>query len=141
MQNIRTKILSFIFVTTAFFGPFLAITTLDKAKREESLLADNRDTSAAQAEANYARYQYYLEVNDRKNNLKQAMGEAKNQYEELIKTQPDKIKEKQTTVQQTSIQPVRTQRVIEQKVSVPSSSKSSSTKSSAPKSSTKTKTS
>ena len=122
MQKLRTKILSFIFVSTAFFGPFLAITTLDKAKREDSLLAENQETRAAQAEADYARYQYYLEVSDRKNNLKQAMNEAKSQYDDLVKTQPDKVKEKQTTVKQTTIQPVRTQKIVEQKVSVPKSS-------------------
>jgi hypothetical protein len=122
MTKIQTRIILFFFVITAFFGPFVAIMTIEETRRAEKLLAKEREASAARTEANYARYQYYLEIDDRKNNLKQAMEEAKKQYEELLKTQPDKIKEKQTTVTQTVIKPVTTQKVVEQKVAKPKSS-------------------
>jgi hypothetical protein len=94
-----------------------------------------QEIAITQRDAEIARYQYYLDLADRKNNLKQAMQEAKAQYEQLLKDQPGLIKEKQTAVTQTVIQPVVTQKVVTQTVPVSTSATSK------PKSSAKTKTS
>ena len=77
-------------------------------------MSEQQATAQAQKEAAAIRYQYYLDVSDRRTNLKQAMETAKTQYEQLLKEQPDLIKTKQTTVQQTVIRPVVTQKVVEQ---------------------------
>ena len=128
MPKLKTRLILALLVITAFFGPFAAITMIEQNKKTEKLLAQEREAAAAQVEPNYARYQYYLEVDDRKNNLKQAMEDAKKQYEELLKTQPEKVKEKQTTVNQTVIKPVTTQKIVTEKVAKPKAS--SKTKSS-----------
>lgn len=137
MGTLKTRWLLFVLVGLAFFGPFAAVLTIEKAKRAEKLAQQQQEIAIAQRDAEIARYQYYLELADRKNNLRQAMQEAKTQYEQLLKEQPALIKEKQTTVTQTVIQPVVTQKVVEQ--TVPASSSASST--SQPKASAKTKTS
>lgn len=146
MTKIKTRIILFLFVITAFLGPFIAITTIEKAKRSDQLLAQEREAAAAQTEAAYARYQYYLEVSDRKTNLKQAMDESKAQYEQLIKDQPAMVKDKQTTVTQTVIKPVVTQKTVQQKTATASSKSSTSSNTSTPapskpKATTTTKTS
>ncbi len=133
MSKFTTRFLLLIFTFVAFIGPFAAIVTLDKTKRAEKIALEQREAANAQKEAAVARYQYYLDVNDRRNNLKQAMEEAKAQYDQLLKEQPALVKEKQTAVTQTVIKPVVTQKVVEQKVSTGTTSK--------PKSSAKTKTS
>jgi hypothetical protein len=132
MKKFITRFFLLLFALTAFIGPFVAIMTIEKSKRAEKIVVEERTAAQAEREAAVARYQYYLEVADRKNNLKEAMAEAKTQYEELLKAQPELVKAKQTTVTQTVIKPVTTQKVVEQTVT------SSSSK---PKSSTKTKTS
>lgn len=134
MSKFATRFFLLVFVLIAFVGPFAAIVTLDKTKRAEKIIAEQRDAARAQKEASAIRYQYYLDVNDRRNNLKQAMQEAKAQYEQLIKDQPALVKEKQTAVTQTVIKPVVTQKVVEQKVPT-------TTTASKPKSSSKTKSS
>ncbi len=131
MKKFLTRFFLIAFALTAFIGPFVAVMTIEKSKRAEKIVVEERAAAQAEREAAVARYQYYLEVADRKNNLKEAMAEAKVQYEELLKTQPDLVKAKQTTVTQTVIKPVTTQKVVEQ--TVQSTSK--------PKSSSKTKTS
>lgn len=136
MSKFATRFFLLIFVLVAFVGPFATIVTLDKTKREEKIIAEQKDVARAQKEAAAIRYQYYLDVNDRRNNLKQAMQDAKTQYEQLIKDQPALVKEKQTAVTQTVIKPVVTQKVVEQKVASGSSSSSTSSK---PKASTKSK--
>ncbi|MBP9728420.1 MAG: hypothetical protein KBD27_03515 [Candidatus Moranbacteria bacterium] len=134
MSKFATRFFLLVFVLVAFVGPFAAIVTLDKAKRAEKIIAEQKDVARAQKEAAAVRYQYYLDVNDRRNNLKQAMQDAKTQYEQLIKDQPALVKEKQTAVTQTVIKPVVTQKVVEQKVPATSTT-------SKPKSSSKTKSS
>ncbi len=130
MKKIITRFLLFLFVIAGFFGPFITIITLEKFKREGELLAAQDAATAAQNAAAEARYQYYLDVNERKTNLKQAMLDSKAQYEQLIKEQPALINDQKTTTTKTTIKPVATQKVVQQKVTAPK-----------PKSSTKTKTS
>jgi len=139
MSKFTTRFILIIFVLGAFIGPFAAIVTIEKSKRAEKLVAEQQSAAQAQKEAATIRYQYYLDVNDRRNNLKQAMADAKAQYDELIKQQPGLVKEKQKTINQTVIKPVVTQKVVEQKVAATKST--SSTSAAKPKSSTKTKTS
>lgn len=135
MGTLKTRWLLLLFVGLAFLGPFAAILTIEKAKRAEKLAIQQQEIAIAQRDAEIARYQYYLDLADRKNNLKQAMQEAKAQYEQLLKDQPGLVKEKQTTVTQTVIQPVVTSKVVEQ--TVPVTTKTTSK----PKTSAKTKTS
>lgn len=132
MSKFITRFFLVLFALVAFLGPFAAIIVLDKTKRAERIVSEQREAAQARKEAAAARYQYYLDVDDRKNNLKQAMEEAKKQYEQLLLDQPALIKEKQTTVTQTVIKPVVTQKVVEQKVA---------TTPAKPKASTKTKSS
>ncbi len=135
MSKFATRFILLIFVLGAFVGPFAAIVTIEKSKRAEKLIAEQQSAAQAQKEAAAIRYQYYLDVNDRRNNLKQAMTDAKAQYDELMKQQPDLVKEKQTTVNQTVIKPVVTQKIVEQQVAP------TTTSTTKPKSSTKTKSS
>ncbi|MFZ1654324.1 MAG: hypothetical protein WAT84_00630 [Candidatus Moraniibacteriota bacterium] len=137
MGTLKTRWFLIVFVGLAFLGPFVGILTIEKAKRAEKLVRQQQEIAIAQRDAEIARYQYYLDLADRKNNLKQAMQEAKAQYEQLLKDQPGLIKEKQTAVTQTVIQPVVTQKVVEQ--AAPASS--SKTTASKPKASATTKTS
>jgi hypothetical protein len=134
MKKFITRFFLLAFALAAFIGPFAAVMTIEKSKQAEKLVIEEQAAAQAEREAAVARYQYYLEVADRKGNLKDAMAEAKTQYEALLKAQPDLIKAKQTTVSQTVIKPVTTQKVVTQTVP-------STTTSSKPKSSTKTKTS
>lgn len=140
MSKFATRFFLLVFVLAAFVGPFAAIVTLDKAKRAEKIIVEQKEAARAQKEAAAVRYQYYLDVNDRRNNLKQAMQDAKSQYEQLIKDQPALVKEKQTAVTQTVIKPVVTQKIVEQKVAASSASSSTTTtKAAKPKASTKSK--
>ena len=77
MTTLKTKFFLFLFVLAAFIGPFAAVIAVEKSKRAEMLAIKEEEMVAAQKEAAEARYQYYLDSNDRKNNLKQAMVEAK----------------------------------------------------------------
>jgi hypothetical protein len=133
MATLKTKFFLFLFVLVAFIGPFAAVVAVENSKRAQVLATKEEEIAAAQKEAAQARYQYYLDTNDRKNNLKQSMQEAKAQYDQLLKDQPGLVAEKQTTVNQTVIKPVVTQQVVTQQVATTPASK--------PKSSTKTKTS
>jgi hypothetical protein len=132
MSTIKSKVVLFLFVTFAFFGPIAAVIALDKSRRAESIVAKQEEIAAAQRDAAQARFQYYSDITDRKNNLKEAMAEAKAQYEQLLKDQPGLVESKKTAVQQTIIKPVITQKLVTQQVSSSSST---------PKSSTKTRTS
>lgn len=134
MKKFITKFTLFLFVLGAFFGPLAAIVAFEKSKRAEKIAARQEEITVAQRDMELARFQYYMDVNDEKNNLKQAMQDAKTQYEQLLKDQPGLVASKQTAVQQTVIKSVVTQKVVEQKVAV-------SSKSSKPKTSTKTRTS
>jgi hypothetical protein len=133
MKKFVTRFLLVLFALAAFIGPFAVVLNSEQSKRTEQFLATEQEIARTKKEAATARYQYYLDVADRRNNLKQAMEDSKNQYEKLLAEQPDRIKEKQTTVTQTVIKPVKTQKVVEQQVT--------STAASKPKASTKTKTS
>ena len=133
MKKFVTRFLLVLFALAAFIGPFAVVLNNEQSKRTEQFLATEQEIARTKKEATTARYQYYLDVADRRNNLKQAMEDSKSQYEKLLAEQPDRIKEKQTTVTQTVIKPVKTQKVVEQQVT--------STTSSKPKASTKTKTS
>ncbi|MBP9698265.1 MAG: hypothetical protein KBD65_03680 [Candidatus Moranbacteria bacterium] len=130
MNTLKTRFFLFLFVVAAFTAPLTAVMAVEKAKRAESLATKEEEVALAQKDIAFARYQYYLDISDQKNNLKQAMEDAKAQYEQLLKEQPDLVKAKQTTVNQTTIQPVVTQKLVDQQVT-----------SSKPKTSTKTKTS
>ena len=133
MKKFVTRFLLVLFALAAFIGPFAVVLNNEQSKRTEQFLATEQEIARTKKEATTARYQYYLDVADRRNNLKQAMEDSKSQYEKLLAEQPDRIKEKQTTVTQTVIKPVKTQKVVEQQVTSATSSK--------PKASTKTKTS
>lgn len=130
MNTLKTRFFLLLFVVAAFTAPLTAVMAVEKAKRAESLATKEEEVALAQKDIAFARYQYYLDISDQKNNLKQAMEDAKAQYEQLLKEQPDLVKAKQTTVNQTTIQPVVTQKLVDQQVT-----------SSKPKTSTKTKTS
>lgn len=125
------RLLLFFAVVTAFLLPLVAVLAAEKNRQATKALAMQQEYADAKTQADSARYQYYLEISQRKDALKQAMRDAKTQYEQLLKEQPDKIKEKQTAVTQTTIQPVVVQKEVTQTVST----------SSKPKTSTKTKTS
>lgn len=130
MNTLKTRFFLFLFVVAAFTAPLTAVMAVEKSKRAKSLATKEEEIALAQKDIAFARYQYYLDISDQKNNLKQAMEDAKAQYEQLLKEQPDLVKAKQTTVNQTTIQPVVTQKLVDQQVT-----------SSKPKTSTKTKTS
>lgn len=130
MNTLKTRFFLFLFVVAAFTAPLTAVMAVEKSKRTESLATKEEEVAAAKKDMALARYQYYLDIDDRKNNLKQAMADAKAQYEKLLTEQPDHVKEKQTAVSQTTIQPVVTQKLVDQQVT-----------SSQPKTSTKTRTS
>ncbi|MFZ3031537.1 MAG: hypothetical protein WA082_00685 [Candidatus Moraniibacteriota bacterium] len=133
MKKFITKFTLFLFVLGAFFGPLAAVMAFEKSKRAEKIAARQEEITVAQRDMELARYQYYIDINGQKNNLRQAMQDAKAQYEQLLKDQPGLVASKQTARQQTVIKPVVTQKIAEQKVAVSSNSK--------PKSSTKTRTS
>lgn len=120
-----------IFISlVSFGGPFAAVVAIENAKRVEKVIRERQDYAEAQRETEAARYQYYLDLAERRNNLKTSMSEAKAQYEQLLKNQPDLIKQGQKTVTQTTVEPVTTQKVVNVPVTT-----------SKPKSSTKTKSS
>lgn len=131
MGIFKTKVALFCFVIFAFFGPLAAVIAFEKTKRVQDALATQAEITNAQKETALARYQYYLDVSDRKNSLKQAMAESKAQYEQLLLDQPNLVKDQQTTTTQTVIKPVVTQQITTATVPVTA----------APKASTKTKTS
>jgi ABC-type anion transport system duplicated permease subunit len=139
MGKIKLRFLFSLFVLIAFFGPFIAIIGIENNRRNAKISASQDQLSLAQAEATRARYQYYLEANAQKKNLAQAMAESKAQYEQLLKEQPTRIKEKQTTVSQNIIRPVVTQKVVQQKAATSSTSAKVSVASSKPKATTTTK--
>jgi hypothetical protein len=104
----------------------VAIVAIEKVKQNEKLLRDQKEVAMVQSEAIAARYQYYLDVSDRKTNLKQAMDESKAQYDQLIKDQPALVKDKQTAVTQTVVKPVVTEKVVTEKVAAPKSTTTAS---------------
>lgn len=114
----------------SFIGPFAAVVAVENAKRAEKVISDKQDYATMQKETEAARYQYYLDLAERRNTSKASMAEAKAQYEQLLKNQPDLIKQGQKTVTQTTVEPVTTQKVVNVPVTT-----------SKPKSSTKTKSS
>ncbi len=126
MKKYITRFFLLLFVTTAFFGPFVAIVAIENSKRNAEQLANLSGASEAAA----LRYQYYQDVNNRKADLKQAMEDAKAEYEQLLKAQPNLVNDEKTPTTKTTLQPVTTQKIVQQKVTV-----------AAPKSSTKTKSS
>lgn len=121
---IRTFLL--LFVLTAFFGPFAAIMAIEGNKRDAKKLSAATEAS----DAIEARYQYYQDINQTKADLKKAMEEAKAEYEQLLKDQPDLINSQKTTTTKTAVKPVVTQKVVQQKVTTPKPKASSKTKSS-----------
>ena len=138
MSSIKNRFFLTIIVIMAFFGPFLAVMAIENAKRENKMLGDQMLAAVIRKDAEDARYQYYLGVADQRDSLKQAMADAKTQYEQLLTGQPQAIKDGQTTVSQTTMQPVVTQKVVQQPVTTTVTSSASASK---PKSSSKTKTS
>lgn len=130
MAHLKMRVFIILFSLVGFFGPFAAVVTIENAKQAKEFANTAQEYAAAQKETEAARYQYYLDLADRRNNSKAAMNEAKTQYEQLLKNQPDLITQNQKTVTQTTLQPVTTQQVVSVPVTTPK-----------PKSSTKTKTS
>lgn len=131
MNKLKTRIFLFLFVITAFIGPFVAIVAIEKVKQEQKILEKQKEVALIQSEAIASRYQYYLDVSQKKTDLKQAMEDSKAQYEQLLKDQPALLKNGRKEVTQTVVKPVVTQKVVTQKVAAPAK----------PKSSAKTKTS
>lgn len=131
MSQLKTRFLIIFITLVSFIGPFAAVVAVENAKRAEKLISDKQAYAIAQKETEAARYQYYLDLAERRNNLKTSMTEARAQYEQLLKDQPDLIKQGQKTVTQTTVEPVTTQKVITAPVAPTYK----------PKSSTKTKTS
>ena len=101
------------------------------AFHEQSLIVVTKKDAEA------ARYQYYLGVADRRASLKQAMADAKAQYNQLLTDQPQMIQDNKKTVEKTIITPVVTQKVVQ----VPVTTTVTTPSTSKPSSSTKTKTS
>lgn len=132
MRNFLTKFFLLLFVLVAFVGPVAAVFSMEKLRRTEQVISQQEGLIGAQKEVALARYQYYMGLSDQKANLKQAMQESRDQYDQLMKDQPALVKANQTAVTQTVIKPVKVQKVVTQQVPVTSST---------PKSSTKTKTS
>jgi hypothetical protein len=135
MANIKARFFLTLLVLVAFFGPFIAVVAVENAKRESRLLSDQSIIASAKKDAEAARYQYYLGVTQQRDNLKQSMADAKAQYEQLLKDQPQKVQDNQKTVTQTTIQPIVVQKVVTQPVTT------TTTTASKPTSSAKTKTS
>ncbi len=136
MPGIKTKLTLALITAGAFFGPFVAIVTVENAKRAQKFTSEQEAYAAMKRETEAARYQYYLDLAERKNNLRQSMADSKAQYEQLLKDQPGLVKANQKTVTKTTLEPTVTKKVVE----VPSTSKSSSSSSSSkPKTSTSTK--
>jgi hypothetical protein len=140
MPGIKTKLTLALITAGAFFGPFAAIVAVENAKRVQKFSSEQEAYAAMKRETEAARYQYYLDLAERKNNLRQSMADAKAQYEQLLKDQPSLVKANQKTVTKTTLEPTVTKKVVE----VPTTSKSSSSSSSSsstPKTSTSTKSS
>lgn len=140
MKKTVTRLILLLFVSAAFFGPFIAIVAIEQNKREAQKLADVASATDTAA----ARYQYYQDINNKKADLKKAMEDAKTEYEQLLKDQPSLVSDKKSTTTKTTVKPVTTQKVVQQRVTSTAgsgSSGSSSTTSTKPKASTKTKSS
>ena len=129
MPGIKTKLTLALITAGAFFGPFAAIVAVENAKKARQAEDERTAYATMKRETEAARYQYYLDLAERKNDLRQSMADAKAQYEQLLKEQPDLIKQNQETVTKTTLEPVVTKKTVE----VPVTSK--------PKSSSKTKSS
>lgn len=136
MPGLKTKLTIALITAGAFFGPFAAIVTVENAKKAQKFEREREAYAAMKRETEAARYQYYLDLAERKNNLRQSMADAKTQYEQLLKDQAGLVKANQKTVTKTTLEPVVTKKVVE----VPTTTKSSSS-SSKPKTSTSTKSS
>lgn len=135
MPGIKTKLILALITTGAFFGPFAAIVAVESAKKAQKFENEREAYATMRRETEAARYQYYLDLAERKNNLRQSMADAKTQYEQLLKEQSALVKANQKTVTKTTLEPVVTKKTVE----VPTTVKSSS--SSKPKSSSSTKSS
>lgn len=132
MANIKGRLFLSFVIVIAFFSPFLAVVAFEGMKREEQSFQDQTAAATAKKDAEDARYEYYLGVAGQQDNLKKSMADAKAQYDQLLKDQPQAIQDNQKTVTQTTVEPVVTQQVVSQPVK---------TTKSKPKSSSKTKTS
>lgn len=137
MVNLKNRFVIVSAVAFTFFAPFAAIVTLEKIKSESAAFHEQELIATAKKDAQDARYQYYLGVADRRESLKQAMADAKAQYDQLIIDQPNLVKDNKKTVEKTVITPVVTQKVV----SVPVTTTVNAPTASKPKASTKTKTS
>ena len=131
MPNLRTRLLIVFISLVAFAGPFAAVVAIKNIKQAEKSASEEEAYAAEKKGADAARYQYYLDLADRRNNSKTSMAQAKAEYERLLKDQPDLIKQGQHTVTQTTVEPVTTQQTITVPV----------TPTTKPKTSTKTKSS
>ncbi|MDP2837790.1 MAG: hypothetical protein Q8O53_00735 [Candidatus Moranbacteria bacterium] len=119
-----TKLVLFFFVLLAFFTPLTAVIAFEKTKRLQDQLAAEEAVVAARKEAKLARYQYYLDLYDHKNELQKTMANAKTQYEQLLADQPELMKSNQMMAKRTMFKPIAPHQMTTK-----------------PKSSTKTKTS
>ncbi len=126
MANIKVRFFLTLLVLAAFFGPFMAVIAVENARRENKVLSDKEIAAAAKKEADDARYQYYLGIAEQRDVLRKSMANSKSQYEQLLKDQPQLIKDNQKTVTQTTTEPVKVQKVV----SVPVKSTTTKAKSS-----------
>lgn len=130
MTNIKRK-LFIVFVTgVALTAPMAVVVVIRDMQSESATKEQNMLEMRAKQVADDAQFKYYQEVLAQRERLRQGMVDAKNQYEQQLKDQPQAIQNNQQTVVKTIVEPVVTQQTV-----------SVSAAASAPKSSAKTKTS
>ncbi|MDD5083539.1 MAG: hypothetical protein PHT88_01200 [Candidatus Moranbacteria bacterium] len=129
MITIGTRFFLTLSVLAAFFVPLMIVVALETSKQENKLILEQAAAASAKKDAQEARYRYYLGVAQQRAALNKSMADAKDQYEKLLKDQPQMVKDNQKTVTQTTVEPVTVQKVVTSPVSTK------------PKSSSKTKTS
>ena len=132
MSKLKTRIWLFFITIFAFVVPFGVIMAVERTKQADKLAQSEKDYLAMQVSSDQTRSQYYLDVAQRKNELKQAMDDNKARYEELLKNQPSIIADHQKQVSQTTTQAVVTKQVVQSASKSSGSSSSSQSKSSSP---------
>lgn len=130
MANIKARLFLSVMTLIAFLGPFAAVVAVENAKRVEQVSKEQEAAALAKKDADEARYQYYLGIAQRREDLRKAMADAKKQYEQLLKDQPGMIDANKQSVTQTIIEPVVTQKIVEQPVTTTKPKSSSKTKTS-----------
>ncbi|MGK2848726.1 MAG: hypothetical protein ACSLEX_01510 [Minisyncoccota bacterium] len=129
MHTLKTKIFPFLIIVIAFVSPTFAVLFIEHARQITKAKSERQDIELAQVEAERARYEYLTVVENQKKSMEQVMSESRTQYEQLLKNQPELIKDNQTTTTRTVMKPIVTQKIVEQPVAptIKSKPKSSST--------------